>query len=442
MSTPFDGVSEDDASKDVYPNVGYQSVDRPAIVVPQPPISRLAALNTENSWALIIGLTWYPAIVLISHYNLTPGHLYHWKNGDIVQTFTADNVMSFLLMMSFTIICIWVVHDQLGIEMAMYKHFILCAIVFVCSTIGSFDVLFDLGLGTAIWCIIFGLIFRMMFSDPVGFMPAEFYIKISIVLLAVNLGDIILIGVKAFVVAWVETICVLGISFVLGRYILRLNSDTAIMTAAGLSVCGTSAIVSVKETIESRDQVSKIIIFILTTFTIPLIPTIPLIGNALNFNNNTLGAWIGGSIDTTGAVIASASLCNPTVSTTAVIVKMIQNAFIGPIVILISVIKFRTVQPGKLWDTFPKFVLGFIVTGIITTCLPNELSKKVSENSFIISEWFSAISFVLIGYGIYLPQIPRELFQNSRILITYIIGQLLDIVSTAGVAYIMFTIIH
>lgn len=76
-------------------------------------------LNTENNWALYIGLSWYPIIVLSSWWGITPGHLYRWQNGDIIQTFTPDNVMSFLLIMSFTIICFWVVHDSLGVQMNM-----------------------------------------------------------------------------------------------------------------------------------------------------------------------------------------------------------------------------------------------------------------------------------------------------------------------------------
>jgi uncharacterized membrane protein YadS len=44
------------------------------------------------------------------------------------------------------------------------------------------------------------------------------------------------------------------------------------------------------------------------------------------------GAWFGGSVDSTGAVIASASIYNdPQAISTAAVVKMMQNVLIGPI---------------------------------------------------------------------------------------------------------------
>lgn len=98
----------------------------------------------------------------------------------------------------------------------------MCGIVFLCSLIGSFRTLFNIGMGTAIWCIFFGVIFRLLSKDATGFMPLgnsiiifnfiskllntlEFYIKISIVLLAVNLKDVLIVGAKALIVGWVET---------------------------------------------------------------------------------------------------------------------------------------------------------------------------------------------------------------------------------------------
>ena len=397
-------------------------------------------LNTENNWALIIGLSWYPVIVLTTLWGITPGHLYRWKDGNIMQTFTPDNIMSFLLIMSFTVLCLWVVHDFLKVPINMYKYMVVCVIVFASQTVGSFQVLFNLGLGTAIWCIISGMIFRLLVPDQVGFMPLEFYIKISIVLLAVDLREILLVGAKSLVVGWAETSVVFTIVAIFGHYIMKMNIELAATVAGGLSICGTSAIAAISTVVTVETAESKALIFIMSIFTIPLIPLVPIVGDALHFNNNTLGAWIGGSIDSTGAVVASGSLENPAVFQTAVIVKMVQNIWIGPMVVIIGIIKFRTFSPFRLWDNFPKFVLGFLLVGLITTLIPDPLRTQSAANCFIISEWFSSISFVLIGYGIYVPNILKELFKHKKILLLYVIGQSFDLVSTAAVSYLMFTV--
>jgi len=408
--------------------------------IPQPTLcSQIAQVfNTENAWTMYIGLSWYPIIVLTSMWGIVPGHLYHWHDGDIMQTFTPANVMSFLLIMSFTIICLWVAHDFLGIPMHMYKHFMMCAIVFASSIIGSFQILFNVGMGTSIWCIIFGMIFRLFQKDSTGFMSLEFYIKISIILLAVNLRDFIVIGAKSLVVGWFETTVVLAAAYAFGNYVLQIDKETAITVAGGLSICGSSAVVAIADA-GVGSTTSKAVIFVMSILTVPLIPLVPLVGTALNFNNNTLGAWIGGSIDSTGAVIASASLQPPSVFRAAVIVKMIQNVWIGPVVVVISAIKYRTFAPKKLWDNFPKFVLGFLLVGLITTLLPKTLGDLTVNNCFIISEWFSSISFVLIGYNIYIPHMFRDLMQHKMILLLYVLGQSLDLVTTACVSFLMFT---
>ena len=397
-------------------------------------------LNTENNWALYIGLSWYPIIVLTTWWGITPGHLFKWENGDIVQTFTPINIMSFLLIMSFTIICLWIVHDFLGVKMHMYKHLVVCVIVFISQTVGSFQTLFNIGLGTAIWCIAFGMIFRLFVKDSSGFMPLEFYIKISIVLLAVNLRDVLTVGAKALVVGWVETSIVFALVALFGHYVLKMNMDVSATVAGGLSICGSSAVAAIADVVNVESADAKTIIFIMSILTIPLIPLVPIVGNAMHFNNNTIGAWIGGSIDSTGAVVASASLQSPDVFRTAVIVKMIQNVWIGPMVVAISVIKFRSFSPKKLWDNFPKFVLGFLLVGLITTFIPDPLNVSVASNCFIISEWFSSISFVLIGYNIYVPNIPKEIVKNKKVLLLYTIGQSFDLVTTACMSFLMFTL--
>lgn len=135
-----------------------------------------------------------------------------------------------------------------------------------------------------------------------------------------------------------------------------MDPNIAIAVSGGLSICGSSAVAAIADATNGDAATSKTIIFVMSLLSIPAIPIVPIVGNALKFNNNTLGAFIGGSIDSTGAVVASGSLCVPSVFKAAVIVKMIQNIWIGPVVVGISAIKFKTFSPIKLWENFPKFV--------------------------------------------------------------------------------------
>lgn len=104
----------------------------------------------------------------------------------------------------------------------------------------------------------------------------------------------------------------------------------------------------------------------MSLLTIPCIPTLPF----ANVDDSVLGAWIGGSVDSTGAVLASAGLRNSDCAHIAIIIKMLQNILIGVIALFVTFLWNKTCQAKILWTKFPKFVLGFSVVALITTFLP------------------------------------------------------------------------
>lgn len=262
-------------------------------------------------------------------------------------------------------------------------------------------------------------------------------------LLAVDLRDVKIIGPKGMFVSWLETSIVIVLVFLIGRYLLKVETKDSIATSFGLSICGSSAVVSAATVIKNDEEIVKTIILVMSVFTIPLIPLLPIFGKLFKLNNDTLGSWIGGSIDSIGAVAASSSIGVAEVFRTAIIIKVIQTIWIGPGVMIISAFWNRTVSPRVLWDNFPKFVFGFFLIALVTTFLPNSSSLRdlTVENCFIVSEWFSSMSFVLIGYSLDIFTIHKNLYKHKKILILYLIGQSIDVLTTFAASYLMFTVI-
>lgn len=120
---------------------------------------------------------------------------------------------------------------------------------------------------------------------------------------------------------------------------------------------------------------------------------------------------------------------------------MLQNILIGLIVLGITGIWNKTYQMRILWDKFPKFIAGFVLVGVITTLLPEGIIYSVVDNSFVLSEWFSSISFVLIGMDIDIFSLWDKANTYKYMLLLYLIGQTIDITSTFCVSYLMFTVI-
>ncbi len=55
----------------------------------------------------------------------------------------------------------------------------------------------------------------------------------------------------------------------------------------------------------------------------------PLIAKWVGMSPAVAGAWLGGTIDTTGAVVAAGAIAGPQALQVAVVVKMAQNVLIG-----------------------------------------------------------------------------------------------------------------
>jgi len=121
-----------------------------------------------------------------------------------------------------------------------------------------------------------------------------------------------------------------------------------------------------------------------------------------------LGAWIGGFVDTTGAVVASASILKDPSGLkigvkTASLMKMIQNILIGPIALLAILIIHgrKTLKCMVMWERLPKFVIGFLVTMAMFSIYSSTVSSndKVYTGLFFLSEWyfFSILSLLDIN---------------------------------------------
>src|SRR4030065_2803178 len=95
------------------------------------------------------------------------------------------------------------------------------------------------------------------------------------------------------------------------------------------------------------------------------------------------GAWLGGTIDPTGAVVAAGAIAGPEAMSVAVVVKMAQNVLIGVAAFLLAIwFVFKGKEAGgkpsamEIWFRFPKFVVGFIIASIVFSFFLTEAGGK------------------------------------------------------------------
>lgn len=345
-----------------------------------------------------------------------------------------EYVTSYIIMVVFSIFLIFCVHyikfKSINIDCIFYLFLIIT--VFISKIIGTSFVLRTNGFGTSIWCIIFGCIYRIIYRkyNNKNKLTYEFFIKISIVIFVIDLTKVVNIGLKGLLVGWCETVILVLFLYFTGVYLFKMDCKTVLISVCGLSICGSSAVISVSDVLK-YDVDNVMIITIMTILTIPYIPVLPILGKVFGINEQSIGMWIGGSIDSTGAVIASASLIGKKALDHAIILKMLQNLLIGPITFIVTIIWFHTLNVWILWQKFPKFVLGFLFFSGILTLYPANLKINVANDCFILSEFLSNISFVLIGLEIDIMNITN-MFINWKLFLLYIFGQNIDILSTYG----------
>jgi uncharacterized membrane protein YadS len=156
---------------------------------------------------------------------------------------------------------------------------------------------------------------------------------------------------------------------------------------------------------------------------------------------------LGGSIDTTGAVVASGTLVGETALKISTIVKFSQNVLLGLAAFAISVYwtyagKGNTVAEkptlGVIWDRFPKFVVGFLLASLLFSfALSTETITQIKGSLKSIQTLWFVLAFTSIG----LETKFSDLFNTNsrRPLYAFLIAQTFNIFVTLIIANLLFS---
>src|SRR5690606_21567122 len=105
----------------------------------------------------------------------------------------------------------------------------------------------------------------------------------------------------------------------------KVDDELTMMISSAVSICGVSAAIATSGAIKGDSKKLSYVVSMVLITAIPMMIAMPYIANALGFPQEVTGAWLGGSIDTTGAVVASGSLVGERALEISTIVKFSQN---------------------------------------------------------------------------------------------------------------------
>ncbi|GAA4426845.1 YeiH family protein [Bremerella cremea] len=317
----------------------------------------------------------------------------------------------------------------------------------------------------ALWALLVGLIIGNTIGKSAfgamgeAAMRTELYIKTGLVLLGAEVlfSRLMELGMPGIMIAWVVTPIVLISTFWFGQRVLKMKSASLNMTiSADMSVCGVSAAIATAAACNAKKEELSVAIGLSLCFTAAMMVVMPPLIEVMGLDQVVGGAWIGGTIDATGAVAVAGGLLGETALEVAATVKMIQNILIGVVAFGVAAYWTTRVETeggeapkiglGEIWKRFPKFVLGFIAASIIASVLyasSDQGEMLVGATTSVtkgLRGWLFCLAFVCIGIDLNFRQLAHQ-FHGGKPLVLYVCGQTLNLILTLAMAYVAFKIV-
>ncbi|MGL4462898.1 MAG: YeiH family protein [Planctomycetia bacterium] len=317
-----------------------------------------------------------------------------------------------------------------------------------------------------LFALLVGLAIGNTIGTPEAWKPAartEFYIKTGLVLLGAEVlfGKLLALGLPGVFVSWATTPVVFVGTYLFGQYVLKMTSKSLnLVISADMSVCGVSAAIATAAACRAKKEELSLAIGISLAFTAVMMVVQPAVCVAVGMNPVVAGAWIGGTIDSTGAVAAAGALLDKDggkiALETATTVKMIQNILIGVVAFGVSVYWVTFVEKGaggakpslwEIWRRFPKFIFGFLGASILFSFLyanaergPELVDLVTKSGTVDLRKWCFCLAFVSIGLETNFRELAGCL-RGGKALTLYIVGQSFSLVLSLVMAYLMFMVV-
>src|SRR5216684_1203510 len=317
--------------------------------------------------------------------------------------------------------------------------------------------------GGFILALVAGLVVGNFFPGFAGWMKEavrpELYIKTAIVLLGGFLGimaatqpvlakSVLFRGLAAIIEAY---LIYWAVVYFVARKWFGFSREWAAPLASGISICGVSAAIATGGAIRARPIVPIMVASLVVIFAVVEVLILPFAANAfLAHEPMVAGAWMGLAVKTDGAAVASGAIAESLILASAAaegvnyakgwilgaatMVKVFIDIFIGVWAFILSWIWTRhidvrpgdTAKIGEIWERFPKFIIGYVVTFLVILLMALAASPAVAAQikaAMLEANTFRGIFFVLTFFSIGVMSNFRKLWEEGigRLAAVYVV---------------------
>jgi len=273
--------------------------------------------------------------------------------------------------------------------------------------------------------IVFGCFLRSVFTIPSRFHPGitwgiKTVLRAGIVLIGIRLSIISIFKIGTFAIGLV-TLCIIvavAVAISIARW-TGISNRLAVLIAAGTSICGVSAILSVAPAVEADEEEVSYAVAIITLVGLTATLVYPyLVEMVLGLGVIQAGYFIGTSVHDTSQVTATGLMYNQlwnhateagvTGLDIALTTKLVRNTFMIFVIPFMTVwFRLKTAKAAEktkmnLLSVLPLFVAGYLGMGLIRTLgdllfTQHPLWAEAQHLVTSVSSWLIMIAVASIG---------------------------------------------
>jgi uncharacterized membrane protein YadS len=377
---------------------------------------------------------------------------YQWANGGgIAKVLSASNLLPSVILC--LILLVVSLPGALALGARLSRYLIGFPVVFALAWFAQFAA----GNATmnywGIEYVIFALVIGLFISNVIGLpewlkeaVRTEYYIKTGLVIMGATIlfQDILQAGVLGMLQAVLVVSVLWGFSFWLCKK-LKLDDEFSAMLSSAVSICGVSAAIAACGAVQGDRKKLSYVASVVLIVAVPMIVIQPWLIRVMGLSDIVGGAWLGGTLDTTGSVVAAGALISEKAMKIGTIVKFSQNVLIGFAAFFLSIWwSFKQPAEGQerptariIWERFPKFVLGFMAASLVFSFLVDPAIVKATKTTLagIRTAWF-ALAFTCIGLETKFTDLIS--LEGGRPFLAFIGAQFANVVWTLLLAYLIF----
>jgi uncharacterized membrane protein YadS len=229
--------------------------------------------------------------------------------------------------------------------------------------------------------------------------------------------------IEAYLIYW-------AVIYYIARKYFKFSREWAAPLASGISICGVSAAIATGGAIRARPIVPIMVSSLVVVFAVVELLLLPFLAQTCLWREPLVaGAWMGLAVKTDGAATAAGAVTDALILAkaashgvvyekdwilnTATSIKVFIDIFIGVWAFVLAYIWANHIEKREgdkvraieIWQRFPKFILGYVLTFVLFLALglafpamiKSGLAKSSTEQANVFRVLFFCLTFFTIG---------------------------------------------